>query len=571
MTRRTLTQAMHAAMAPAVFALPAPVSAGDDAPAPCWYYGAQRVALRADTARVAVFDAAQTEAQRAQRLRHHALEARPSGALPVAGWTLAAARRGREDAAAALCRAARGARPCFAFVSPVYFDDLGGPLVIKPEVLVGFDASLTPGAAEALVRALELDVVERDWDGVVGLWRLASRAPHAEAVLAQANALAFAPGVSFAEPGRICTGQALRFPNDPLFGNQWGLHNTGQAGGTPNEDIDAPEAWDLTWGDPRVIVVVLDTGVQPDHPDLHVWGGADFTGQGGGGAPGNPCDRHGTAVAGCIAAIANNGIGGCGVAPGARVASARVGVSSMACDDTFTTDPAWVVNAINWSVSIGASVTNCSLALGSPSAAIDAAYTNAKNSGLLHYAAAGDNGQPVLAYPASSSSVTGVAAIDRNGSRASFSNYKTQGQLYAPGQDITTTDITGSGGYAAGDYAVLSGTSYASAYAAGVAALRMTVEPTVVSGIGFGQRTQGLDIVDAWKNVRDNSVWVDFSYTGATQNGTFDHPYKTLVAGVNATQTGNTVAIKPGTSNERPTLNRSVRLRAWSGLARVGE
>lgn len=87
-----------------------------------------------------------------------------------------------------------------------------------------------------------------------------------------------APGVRFAEPNYIVSHPKIRKEssrisnstnaNDPSFNQLWGLHNTGQAGGTIDADIDAPEAWDITTGSSDIIVAVIDTGVDYTHPDL---------------------------------------------------------------------------------------------------------------------------------------------------------------------------------------------------------------------------------------------------------------------------------------------------------------
>jgi len=74
------------------------------------------------------------------------------------------------------------------------------------------------------------------------------------------------PNVEFAEPNYI--GHTCSIPNDPYFDMQWALHNTGQDGGTPDADIDAPEAWDTTTGDDDVVIAVIDSGVDYTHPDL---------------------------------------------------------------------------------------------------------------------------------------------------------------------------------------------------------------------------------------------------------------------------------------------------------------
>ena len=75
------------------------------------------------------------------------------------------------------------------------------------------------------------------------------------------------PNVEYAEPNYIAY-TAETFPNDPDFSQQWGLHNTSQTGGTVDADIDGPEAWDSETGDPDVVIAVVDTGVDWDHPDL---------------------------------------------------------------------------------------------------------------------------------------------------------------------------------------------------------------------------------------------------------------------------------------------------------------
>ena len=73
-------------------------------------------------------------------------------------------------------------------------------------------------------------------------------------------------GVSLAEPDYIVYADAI--PNDPSFSSLYGMHNTGQTGGTADADIDAPEAWDIETGTGNIVVAVIDTGVDYNHPDL---------------------------------------------------------------------------------------------------------------------------------------------------------------------------------------------------------------------------------------------------------------------------------------------------------------
>ena len=74
------------------------------------------------------------------------------------------------------------------------------------------------------------------------------------------------PGVAYVEPNHVVSIAVT--PNDPSFSQLWGLHNTGQTGGTNDKDVDAPEAWDSATGDPNIVVAVTDTGVDFSHPDL---------------------------------------------------------------------------------------------------------------------------------------------------------------------------------------------------------------------------------------------------------------------------------------------------------------
>ncbi|RPJ53945.1 MAG: hypothetical protein EHJ95_01235, partial [Methanobacteriota archaeon] len=146
-----------------------------------------------------------------------------------------------------------------------------------------------------------------------------------------ADAIAFyeqQPEVLYAEPDYVV--HAVSVPNDPQLGYLWGLHNTGQTGGTADADIDAPEAWEIATGSTSVVVAVVDTGIEASHPDLagNLWTNSGEVAGNGIDDDGNgyiddvhgwdfhnddrdPFDDngHGSHTAGTIAATGNNGIG----------------------------------------------------------------------------------------------------------------------------------------------------------------------------------------------------------------------------------------------------------------------
>lgn len=326
------------------------------------------------------------------------------------------------------------------------------------------------------------DIIERDWANMPGAYRVSADTRNGIDVLDAANALAQTPGVLWAEPDMIFTGRGSLFPNDTFFTSCWGLHNTGQSGGQPDFDMDCPEAWDITTGDPSIIVVVIDNGVDPTHPDINQITGEDFTNDVDlNGAPVNACDEHGTAVAGCVSGIINNSLGVVGSAPGCTVASARPFVSNQPCDGSWSSSSSWTVDALAWAESIGARVTNNSNGYGFTSSAIASKYSSTRANGMVHFASAGNNASTTITYPSSLSTVNSVLALNRNGDRANFSNWGIGAAFSAPGESITTTDRQGAEGYVSGDYVMVNGTSFASPYTAGVAALLLSVNPAMTA------------------------------------------------------------------------------------------
>jgi thermitase len=241
-------------------------------------------------------------------------------------------------------------------------------------------------------------------------------------------------------------------PGDYYFDEQWALHNTGQYFqclpflgdeicfyvGTPDADIDAPEAWALSTGT-SVAVAVIDTGIDYTHPDLagRFIGGWDFVDN-----DADPMDDHGhgTHVAGTIAAQINNPTGDpaleegvAGIAPNALILSYKVCTPDGHCDDFA------IAQAIDRAVTDGAKVINMSLGGTEFSQAMLEAVQNAWAAGLVIVAGAGNDGVTTPFYPAAFPNVIAVGAFDEDHRRASFSNYGNWVDISAPGNAIMST------------------------------------------------------------------------------------------------------------------------------------
>ena len=307
------------------------------------------------------------------------------------------------------------------------------------------------------------------------------------------------PNVLYAEPNFIRripapiahdAGDAV-MPGDFYFDEQYALHNTGQLFvcipwidgelclyvGTPDADIDAPEAWAITAGDPNVKVAVIDSGIDYTHPDIapNYAGGDDFYF-----GDGDPMDDHGhgTHVAGTIAAAMSNLTGDpaaeegvVGVAPNVRLLGYKVCAADGTCSDFA------IQQAIAQAIADGATVINMSLGSVDYSQGLDDAVQDAWAAGAVIVAGAGNNGSTQLFYPAANANVISVGAFDEDHLRASFSNYGSWVDVSAPGNVIMSSyPLFQCGGATTvpgdtGCYNWLSGTSMATPHVAGAAAL----------------------------------------------------------------------------------------------------
>lgn len=321
--------------------------------------------------------------------------------------------------------------------------------------------------------------------------------------------------VEFAEPDRMLYINAV--PNDPVYPLLWGLNNTGQTFGTVNADIDADLAWDITVGDPNVVVGVIDTGVDYNHPDLaaNIWVNpgeipGNLIDDDGNGyiddvhginavvGSGDPMDdnSHGTHVSGTIGAVGNNNIGVVGVSPQVKI----MGLKFLDATGSGSTIDA--IECLNYAAMMkstyGVNVKLTSNSWGGGGA--DPALLNAiqVNNALdiLFIAAAGNNGTNndiIPSYPSNYDvpNVIAVAATDHNDTLAVFSQFGANTvDLAAPGVDIYSTFPV-----AFGSYAAISGTSMATPHVSGAAALIWAHNPTATAVGVKGLLLSSVDII----------------------------------------------------------------------------
>ena len=237
--------------------------------------------------------------------------------------------------------------------------------------------------------------------------------------------------------------------NDPHLEEQWALQH-----------IHAPKLWQVTAGNSQILVAVLDTGIDQRHEDLRgkIIADVNFTSS----QTTEDILGHGTHVAGIIAANRNNGLGIVGLAPESSLLNVKV------ANDKGQSDISEVAEGIIWAVDNGASVINLSIALEEYSPQLEDAVRYAWSHGAVIVAAAGNSGSKPPVYPAFFENCIAVAALRQDGTLAPLSNHGDWVDIAAPGFNIYST-LPGNG------YGYKSGTSFATAYVSGLAALLFTV------------------------------------------------------------------------------------------------
>ena len=385
---------------------------------------------------------------------------------------------GKQNAEAA--SSALEKRPEIANTIPVLIDDEGLTRYVLPdEITVQFREGVSKERAEELIRERGSEIVAEQ--RTPGYYTLT--VPEGAGLFETLRTWSELDEVAFAEPSEAGFNDALAYiPDDPEFGRLWGLQNTGQTvngtAGTADADIDAPEAWDISRGSADVIVTVIDTGADLNHPDLAAnilprgsedWDFADAADP----VP-DDVEGHGTHVAG-TAAGADNVVGVIGVAPLCRIMPLRINLTSGMNQNR--------ADAINYVAAQAAAnpgrryVINCSWRMNGDFAGVHNAIINAVNANVVVCFAAGNdnrNTDTTPQYPGVYPEVISVAATDQRDRKATFSNFGTNVDVSAPGVNIYST-------FPDDSYTFLDGTSMASPHVAGLAALVWSRNPTLTN------------------------------------------------------------------------------------------
>ena len=307
-------------------------------------------------------------------------------------------------------------------------------------------------------------------------------------------------------------------PNDSYYSDQWAHNNSGQADsasggsvGTLDADTDTDLAWDITTGDPSIIIAILDTGVN-EHSELQgrLVDGYDYVYQ-----DSDPSDiqGHGTACAGIAAAKGNNNSGIAGVCWDCSVMPVKV-----LGDDGYGEDTV-IAAAIQETAAAGVQIISMSLGGGGYNSYLDNAVSYAVDAGTVVFAASGNDNNGTISYPAHYDDCIAVGAMSPCNERKSTgscdgenywgSNYGSDLDFVTPGVRIHT--ITSSGGYTS----TFNGTSSACPHAAGIAGLILSVAPNMtpeqvrtvmhmnaddIGSVGFDNET-GYGRVNAYESV----------------------------------------------------------------------
>ncbi|NLG51324.1 MAG: S8 family serine peptidase [Chloroflexi bacterium] len=392
--------------------------------------------------------------------------------------------------------------PASDVVSHVYSIDNtpSGAVIPTGTMTIQFKPDVSPQKCEEILAKYGLEIIE-DLDFLphghtVRLTQASTKNP-----LKIAAELQQLPEIETAEPDLSFQVSLKYIPADPLYPEQWHLHNRGDKTGlAAGADVKAEGAWEYTLGSRDIVVSIIDDGFDLTHPEFSAPGKIvaprDFSQNDLDPAPMMEGENHGTACAG-VAIAEENGIGGVGLAP--RCAFMPVRMAQWLTDQS-------VMQMFQYIIDNNADVVSCSWSAGAwnfplstkMSGIIRKAATQGRRNkkGCVILFAAGNEGRPLngekdgqVSYQgfALHPDVIAVAASNSLDKHSSYSNYGPEITLCAPssgtpGRRITTTDRRGTKGYSAEDYTHdFGGTSSATPLAAGLAALILSVNPDLTA------------------------------------------------------------------------------------------
>jgi subtilisin family serine protease/subtilisin-like proprotein convertase family protein len=400
----------------------------------------------------------------------------------------------------------------------------GAPVAqVRGSYIVTFDEQLSNDNAVLATQDLANALGIRAWDvRSIARGNYATFVTDVRLTVDQARAAAeTVQGIRWVEPNQVF--KSNRVPNDPLYGNQYWLNNNGQTltgvpggldPGTSGADVRAESVWDITIGSRNVIVGIIDTGVDIDHPDLrnNIWTNPgeiagdgidndnngyvdDVNGFDFGEFDNNPRDLegHGTAVAGMVGAVGNNGQGISGINWLVSLLPLKIADSAGA----LRTDA--IIQAHDYATLMRQRGFAVDITTNSYGSFAPDFYTDDNPNGIVgeqaaidRYIAAGgvfvasagngraggdnigDDNDQIPQYPASypNPGIITVAATDNDDALAGFSNFGVLSvDIAAPGVNTYTTAV-------GGGYQYIDGTSFSGPLVAGIAALIKSVKPT---------------------------------------------------------------------------------------------